>query len=40
MFDEAAVALGCRVTQVTQLIRDGLLVAGLDPETAAGSRRR
>ncbi|WP_375498220.1 Rv2175c family DNA-binding protein [uncultured Jatrophihabitans sp.] len=32
-FDEAALALGCRVTRVTQLIRDGDLVAGRDPET-------
>jgi hypothetical protein len=32
-FDQAAEALGCRVTQVTQLIRDGHLIAGRDPES-------
>ncbi|WP_375487156.1 Rv2175c family DNA-binding protein [uncultured Jatrophihabitans sp.] len=35
-FDEAANALGCRVTRVTQLVRDGQLVVARDP----GSGRR
>ena len=33
MFDQAAEALGCRVTRVTQYIRDGHLIAGRDPQT-------
>ncbi len=32
-FDQAAEALDCRVTRVTQYIRDGHLIAGLDPES-------
>jgi hypothetical protein len=32
-FDQAADALGTRVTRVTQLIRDGELIATVDPES-------